>query len=67
MAPRKTEELQKHTLNLRAGDLERLAVLFPKNSPSVMIRRLVSRFIDRIENVKEQPVETSDPIDLPLE
>lgn len=47
MAKPKTEELTKHTLNLRSGDLQELAVLFPKKHPSVMVREIISKFIDR--------------------
>lgn len=67
MAKPKQEELQKHTLNLRRGDMDALAVLFPRSSPSVMIRRLVSRYIDRVSAVKEEQVELGKPIDLPFE
>lgn len=47
MSKAKTEELKKHTLNLRDGDMEQLAILFPKHSPSVMARKIISKFIDR--------------------
>lgn len=33
--------LQKHTLNLFAGDMEELARLFPDVEPSIIIRELV--------------------------
>jgi len=56
----KTEELKKHTLNLREGDMETLAELFPKYHPSVMVRRIVSKFVDKARDVPEQPVETTD-------
>ena len=64
----KTNDLQKHTLNLRAGDMKRLGELFPNRSPSVMIRRLVSTFIDRIDAPEETPasIDTTS-INLPIE
>ena len=63
MARNKTEELKKHTLNLRDGDMEALAALFPKFHPSVMVRKIVSKFIDRSRAVDEQKV-SPDSIDL---
>ena len=63
MAKPKTEELQKHTLNLRAGDLDALASLFPGKSPTVMLRRIVSRFIDKTKAAvaEKTPNESIDP------
>jgi len=46
MSRQKTEELKKHTLNLRDGDVEAIAQLFPNKSPSVVIRKIVSKFVD---------------------
>lgn len=60
MARKKVEELTKHTLNLRTGDMEELAVLFPRVSPSVMVRRIVSKFIDSTVATQENPVEIKD-------
>ena len=57
MARPKTEELKKHTLNLREGDMEALVELFPKLHPSTVVRQIVSKFIDKVRNVPEQPVE----------
>lgn len=56
MARVKTEELKKHTLNLREGDMEALAVLFPRFHPSVMVRKIVSKFVDRARDVDENKV-----------
>ena len=42
-------EWQKHTLNLNPGDWDRLADLCPDVPVSVIIRRLISTFIDQIE------------------
>ncbi len=47
MARIKDEDLQKHTLNLRKGDIEQLGLLFPKVAPSVIARQIISRFIDQ--------------------
>jgi hypothetical protein len=59
----KTEELQKHTLNLRTGDLEALATLFPRQPPSIIVRRIISKFVDQSTSVAE---ETPDVPDLSL-
>ena len=59
MARAKTEDLHKHTLNLRAGDMEKLAQLFPSRAPAVVIRMMVSKFIDRsMAAAKPEPVST---------
>lgn len=44
---KKSEELTKHTLHLRAGDFDRLKALFPDIGASIVIRNLVSNFLDR--------------------
>lgn len=62
MARRKTEELHKHTLNLRAGDMEKIASLFPQQSASYIIRRLISKFVDKTSAVENHLPE--EPIDL---
>jgi hypothetical protein len=55
--------LQKHTLNLRAGDYARLQEVFvPKGKPaSWVIQRLVSNFVDRLD--REIPPEEIDKIE----
>lgn len=58
MARKKAEDLKKHTLNLRDGDMEALAELFPRFNPSVMVRKIVSKFIDQSRQVPEQPIES---------
>lgn len=60
MARKKVEDLKKHTLNLREGDMEALAELFPRFNPSVMVRKIVSKFIDQTKQVPEEPIDTSD-------
>jgi hypothetical protein len=47
MSKSKDTDLQKHTLNLRAGDYDKMAELFPQQGAGPMIRQLVSNFIDK--------------------
>jgi len=42
------EELQKHTLNLYAGDYEEIQSLYPDVGAAVVIRRLIRQFLDQI-------------------
>lgn len=44
---RNSEPLQKHTMNLRSGDMDKLRSLFPGMEPSVVARQIISRFIDK--------------------
>ena len=56
MSTPKNPDHVKKTLNLREGDFEKMGELFPKMRPSVAIRELISKFIDRhymINNVPE--------------
>lgn len=45
-------ELQKHTLNLRKGDYETIQAYFAHREirASVIIRKIVSRFVDELIN-----------------
>lgn len=43
------EELQKHTLNLYAGDYERIQSYYPDVGAAVIIRRVLRNFIEQIE------------------
>lgn len=56
-------QLQKHTLNLRAGDMDFLKKVYrPQGvNPSVIIRRLVSKAVDQL--AEKHPTLTKD-IDL---
>ena len=45
----KNEDLQKHTLNLRAGDMERIRDFFPEIPASNIVRQVISRYVDNIE------------------
>lgn len=47
MPPPKNHDLVKKTLNLRRGDFEAMASLFPSLEPSQAIRQLISAFVDR--------------------
>lgn len=47
--PRKNSDLQKHTLNLRRGDYDAIASYYPEVSTSIIIRRVISAFVDQIE------------------
>lgn len=42
-------ELQKHTLNLRAGDMEKIRDFHPDLHASQVVRMLISRYVDQIE------------------
>jgi len=45
----KTNELQKHTLNLFPGGFEKLQDMYPDLGASVVIRRIVRNFIQSAE------------------
>ena len=47
MARRKNDDLQKVTLNLRRGDMSKMAEMFPDIGSSVAIRTLVSTYLDK--------------------
>ena len=44
-----TKSLSKHTLNLRAGDYEFIKDRFPKQGAAIIIRRIVSNFVDKCD------------------
>lgn len=44
---KETEDLTKHTLHLREGDWDRLRSIFPEIPTSLVIRRIISNFVDR--------------------
>lgn len=46
MARPKNHDLEKKTLNLRKGDFEKLAALHPHPGPSVMLRKIISAYVD---------------------
>ncbi len=41
------DELQKHTLNLFAGDLDELRMIAPDVEPTVLVRKIIRDFIER--------------------
>lgn len=47
MAKAKEIDLQKHTLNLRPGDYDKMSALFPDLGGGPAIRKLVSAFVDK--------------------
>lgn len=44
------EDLQKHTLNLFAGDYAKLQTLYPDTGAGAIIRRLIRKFLERVES-----------------
>lgn len=60
MARSKTEELQKHTLNLRAGDMQAIEEMLPSKPASVVVRRVISKFVDNLRNVPGENVDVPD-------
>jgi len=55
MAP--NPSLQKHTLNLRRGDFDYIDSLFTSEgvAASIVIRKIVSRFVDQHRSQESQP------------
>lgn len=51
----KNEDLQKHTLNLRAGDVDKLRDAFPDIPVSNLIRTIISRYVDDLEVKRATP------------
>lgn len=47
--PKIAENLQKHTLFLRKGDVQKLQDAYPDVAYSLVIRKLVSSVVDRFE------------------
>lgn len=48
-------ELTKHTLNLNAGDYEKLRLLFPDLGAGYVIRKIVSNYIKQVEAERASP------------
>lgn len=42
-----SKKLQKHTLNLREGDFEKLSSMFPSQPASHTLRVILSAFVDK--------------------
>lgn len=47
MARPKRADLQKVTLNIREGDMEKMAELFPQLGAGPAVRQLISAFVDK--------------------
>lgn len=58
------EPLHKHTLNLYAGDFERLAALLPDVKPSDLVRKLVRDFINKHESAAATPADLRVEVEL---
>ena len=52
----KQANLQKITMNIREGDFEKLATLFPTMGASVAARKIISAFVDRFHQENVTPV-----------
>ena len=55
-----SEELQKHTLHLRRGDFDYIGDVYAEKGvpASVVIRTIVSKFVDNIRAASTPPAET---------
>lgn len=53
-----SDELQKHTLNLFAGDYERLQLLYPDVGAGPVIRKIVRKFVEQCEATPAVNVDT---------
>lgn len=49
------DPLQKHTMNLFAGDFEALSLIYPELGAAVVIRRLVRMHIEKCEASLPEP------------
>lgn len=69
MAPRKTENLEKKTMNFRQGDFALVKQIFPQRDESVMVRKILSAFLDRHMQAAEAivPENTGVEIDINIE
>mgnify|MGYP000008791581 CR=1 FL=1 len=64
MSTPKNSDLEKHTMNLRTGDMKKLGQLFPKTPPSVTVRNLVAKIVDKYYVEAEVP--SIDPANINL-
>lgn len=48
----KSEELQKVTMNLYAGDYGKLQELYPDVGAAVIIRRIVRKYLEQIDSTE---------------
>ena len=57
---KKTPKFEKHTMNFRIGDFDKMEELFPAKGPSVAIRETIASFIDSVyEAAPTQTVTTN--------
>ena len=61
--PKSECELQKHTLNLFPGDYAKLQSFYPDLGAATIIRRLIRRYVEQIE---EKGIEEVSGIDTDL-
>lgn len=54
---KKTEDLTKHTLYLRAGDYRILQDKYPGVGGAVIIRRAISKLVDSLERVERPSID----------
>jgi len=52
---RNKADLQKHTLNLYAGDADELRTLYPNNDWSEIVRTLVRQHIEKVKAAAPKP------------
>ena len=55
---RRIEGITKHTLNLFEGDYARIQELFPDEGAALVIRRIVRRFLEQVDNEARLPLPT---------
>lgn len=66
MAPRKTEDLEKKTMNFRRGDFALVKQIFPQRDESVMVRKILSAFLDRHMAAAEAAQHVPEGVDLSI-
>ena len=59
----KDEDLARHTLNLYAGDHAKLQALYPDIGAGAVIRRIVRKFLEQVE---DKPVSIEDSPEVKL-
>lgn len=50
---RKKVDLKKHTFNLREGDFDRIQEAYPREHASVIIRLIISAYVDNKLGMRE--------------
>lgn len=62
--PKGKTELQKHTLNLTPGDYAKLQGYYPDIGAATIIRRIVHRYVENIEERGGPPIDTDVDVNL---